>query len=292
MKRTAAIISIGEMGEACDAVCRIIEKADFTVVHKTAVPNTQECISRALAKYADEMNVSLILTLGGTGLAARNVTPEATLAILDRETCGLAEAMRAEGMKSSFRACLSRGVAGIRGNTLIANLPGSKTAAVENLTGVTQALAHAVDMLSADAAKQDARSKYTTGKTAPSMDMWLAEAKADASADKCGMYLFHNGVVRSTAKAEVRALDGDKSAVSGMYFSYDEDKVDAAVDMAKNMQGIEYVRVWMNDGALAVGDNIMLVLVGGDIRPHVVNALQALVAEIKTNCVTEMELHR
>lgn len=291
MKRTAAIISIGEMGEACDAVCHIIEKADFTVMHKTAVPNTQECISRVLVKCADEMKVSLILTLGGTGLATRNVTPEATLAILDRETRGLAEAMRAEGMKSSFRACLSRCVAGIRGNTLIANLPGSKTAAVENLTGVTQALAHAVDMLSADAAKQDARSKYTTGKTTPSMDMWLAEAKADASADKCGMYLFHNGVVRSTAKAEVRALDGDKSAVSGMYFSYDEDKVDAAVDMAKNMQGIEYVRVWLNDGALAVGDNIMLVLVGGDIRPHVVNALQALVAEIKTNCVTEMELH-
>lgn len=291
MKNTAAVISIGEIGAASDEVCRIMENVGFTVTYKNAVPNTAKCISDELIKCADEMNASIVLTLGGTGLTKQNVTPDATLAVLDRETPGIAEAMRTEGMKTTFRACLTRGVAGIRGNTLIVNLPGSKSAACENLCGVTQALVHAVDMLASADAKQTARPKYSNTKSAPSMDAWLAEAKADAGADKCGMYLFHTGVVRSTAKVEVRALDGDKSAVSGMYFSYDEDKVDAAVEMAKGMAGIEYVRVWLNDGALCVGDDIMRVLVGGDIRPHVIEALQTLVAEIKNNCVTEMELH-
>lgn len=127
-------------------------------------------------------------------------------------------------------------------------------------------------------------------KTVPSMDEWLKEAKADRSATECGMYLFHNGIVRQSAKAKVREGDDSAADVTGMEFSYDSDKVGAAVKKAQQMPGIGYVRVWLNEGQLRVGDDIMLVLVGGDIRPHVIDALQALVGELKNHCVKEEEL--
>ena len=104
------------------------------------------------------------------------------------------------------------------------------------------------------------------------------------------MYLFHNGVVRETAKAQVRENVQNTAAVKGMLFSYDTGKVEAAKKAALAMPGIKYVRVWLNSGELQVGDDIMLVLVGGDIRPHVIDALQALVGEIKQHCVTENEI--
>ena len=122
----------------------------------------------------------------------------------------------------------------------------------------------------------------------PSLDAWLAEAKADSSADQCGMYLFHSGTVRATAKKQVRG--GETSApVEGMDFSYDREKVEQAISAAGTMPGINYIRVWLNEGGLKIGDSIMLVLVGGDIRPHVIDALQSLVGEIKNNCVSEKE---
>ena len=125
-------------------------------------------------------------------------------------------------------------------------------------------------------------------KSAPSMDAWIKEAKADPAAADCGMFLFHNGVVRQTARAQVR--DGKDSApVTGMIFSHDEKKAAAAREMALQMTGIKYVRTWLNEGELEVGDDIMLVLIGGDTRPHVVDALQALVSELKSKCVTETE---
>lgn len=126
--------------------------------------------------------------------------------------------------------------------------------------------------------------------TMPSMESWLEDAKRDPSADQCGMYLFHNGIVRKTAKARARKGE-DVSDVSGMIFSYDEEKVNKAVSNAYKMKGIHHVRVWLNNGELNVGDNIMLVLIGGDIRPNVINALEALVEEIKTNCVKETEIY-
>lgn len=128
-------------------------------------------------------------------------------------------------------------------------------------------------------------------KTVPSMDEWMREAKTDASASECGMYLFHNGVVRKSAKAKVRQGDETSSDVTGMEFGYDEERVEAAVDKARQMPGIGYVRVWLNEGRLEVGDDIMLVLIGGDIRPHVIDALQALVGELKNHCVTEKEMY-
>ena len=125
-------------------------------------------------------------------------------------------------------------------------------------------------------------------KQIPSMDQWLREAKAHESAPLCGMYLTHNGTVRQTAKAKVR-LGEDAPDVSGMYFSYDQTKVDAAVAETYKLDGIYYVRAWLNEGELNLGDDIMYVLIGGDIRPRVVDALQFLVGKLKNECVTEIE---
>ena len=128
-------------------------------------------------------------------------------------------------------------------------------------------------------------------KASPSMDQWLKEAKADPVAGDCGMFLVHNGTVRQTAKAKVRQGRQDTEAVTGMVFRYDAEKVDKAVEEAKRMEGIYYVRVWLNEGELGLGDDIMYVLVGGDIRPHVIDALQALVGTIKNECVFEQEIY-
>jgi len=125
----------------------------------------------------------------------------------------------------------------------------------------------------------------------PSMDAWLKEAKAHESAAKVGMYLTHNGVVRETAKAKVRYGAADTLPVTGMAFSYDQAQVEAIIAATYQMDGIYYIRVWLNQGQLKTGDDIMYVLIGGDIRPHVVDALQYLVGRIKNECVTETELH-
>lgn len=124
----------------------------------------------------------------------------------------------------------------------------------------------------------------------PSIDAWLAEAKAHESAPKVGMYLTHNGVVRGTAKAQVRYGAENTEPVTGMLFSYEKEKVDQIIKDTYDMEGIFYVKVWLNEGELQVGDDIMLVLIGGDIRPRVVDALQYLVGRIKNECVTETEL--
>ena len=126
-------------------------------------------------------------------------------------------------------------------------------------------------------------------KTPPSMDAWLREAKADPSAEKIGMYLTHNGTVRKSPKAQVREGVQNLGQVQGMYFSYDAEKVEKAVQEAYKLEGIYYIRTWLNEGELEVGDDIMYVLVGGDIRPRVVDALQFLVEKIKTECVVETE---
>lgn len=127
--------------------------------------------------------------------------------------------------------------------------------------------------------------------TRPSMEDWLREAKAQPDAPECGMYLFHNGVVRAAPKAVVRSGAERSADVEGMLFSYDRDKLAAAIARAEAMPGIFHVRVWLNEGKLSVGDDIMLVLVGGDIRPRVIDALQSLVGEIKSGCVREEELY-
>ena len=118
-------------------------------------------------------------------------------------------------------------------------------------------------------------------KPSPSMDAWLQEAKQHPDAAKVGMYLTHNGVVRQTAKAKVRHDAADTKAVIGMQFSYDAQKVDAVIADTYAMEGIYYVKVWLNEGTLNVGDDLMYVLIGGDIRPRVIDALQYLVGRVK-----------
>ena len=127
-------------------------------------------------------------------------------------------------------------------------------------------------------------------KPIPSMDAWLREAKAHESAPKIGMYLTHNGIVRQSAKAKVRYGE-DAKDVTGMIFSYDPEKVDAVLADAYKLEGIYYIRVWLNEGELQVGDDIMYVLIGGDIRPRVVDALHYIVGRIKNECVVETELN-
>ena len=128
-------------------------------------------------------------------------------------------------------------------------------------------------------------------KQSPSIDAWLREAKAHESAPKIGMYLTHNGIVRQTAKALVREGAENTQAVTGMEFSYDAAKVDAVIADTYKMEGIYYIKVWLNEGTLQVGDDIMYVLIGGDIRPRVVDALQYLVGRVKNECVVEKELN-
>ncbi len=139
--------------------------------------------------------------------------------------------------------------------------------------------------------KEKGREKMIMKKESPSMDAWLKEAKLDESASKIGMYLVHNGIVRESAKAKVRQGAEDTKPVTGLFFSYDKEKVDAAIAEAYKMEGIYYLKVWLNEGNLTVGDDIMYVMVGGDIRPHVIDALQALVGKIKNECVVETELY-
>ena len=127
-------------------------------------------------------------------------------------------------------------------------------------------------------------------KESPSIDAWLREAKARDDSVQNGMYLIHNGQVRKTAKAKVRLGDMNAPDVTGMDFDYDQEKVDAAIAETYRMEGITYIRVWLNQGHLEVGDDIMYVLIGGDIRPHIIEALQYLVGRIKNECVIEKEL--
>ncbi|MBW8382406.1 MAG: molybdenum cofactor biosynthesis protein MoaE [Youngiibacter sp.] len=129
-----------------------------------------------------------------------------------------------------------------------------------------------------------------TKKPSPSMDEWLKEAKLDPRSSQVGMFLVHNGTVRETAKAKVRLGEEGTSPVKGMVFSYDESKVNAAAEETYRLKGVYYVRTWLNEGQLEVGDDIMYVLIGGDIRPNVIDALQFLVSKIKSECVTEIEL--
>ena len=128
-------------------------------------------------------------------------------------------------------------------------------------------------------------------KPAPSIDTWLTEAKSHKDAAKIGMYLTHNGVVRETAKAKVRQDETNTRPVCGMLFSYDAQKIDAVIADTYAMDGIYYIKVWLNEGQLTVGDDLMYVLIGGDIRPRVIDAMQYLVSRIKNECVTEVELY-
>jgi len=122
----------------------------WRVARTAIVPDDLHVLSETLSSWADCGEMDIILTTGGTGFAARDVTPEATSLVIDRQAPGLAEAMRQESRKVTPHAMLSRAVAGVRGKVLILNLPGSPKAAVENLQVVLRVLEHAVELLKED----------------------------------------------------------------------------------------------------------------------------------------------
>ena len=151
---TAAVITVSDRSfrlERTDAtgpqVASILIKAGFQVRNIEIVPDEKELISAAIVRAADDLDTALIVTTGGTGLAPRDVTPEATLAVCERMVPGIPEVMRIRGLAHTERAMLSRGVAGIRNRSLVVNLPGSPKAAAENLEAVADALGHALLML-------------------------------------------------------------------------------------------------------------------------------------------------
>lgn len=295
MKKTAAVLTIsdkGSRGERKDtsgpAICKMLEEAGYQVIFSNILPDEMEQIQAELVRCADVLRASLVLTTGGTGFSPRDITPEATLAVVEREARGIPEAMRAASMQITPRGCLSRSVAGMRGGTLIINLPGSEKAATENLAAVLPVIGHGLEML-ASAGSADCAA-VPVKKEIPSMERWLQEAKKDDDAAKVGMYLVHNGIVRETAREKVRKGAGDTKPVRGLLFSYDAEKVSQAVEETGKREGIYSVRVWLNEGELSVGEDIMYVMIGGDIRPRVMDALDFLVGKIKSECVTESEL--
>lgn len=136
------------------ALVRLVQAENWSVTKQALLPDNESAIRAILCEWADGGELEVILTTGGTGFAPRDVTPEATRAVIDRESPGLAEAMRAASLKITPHAMLSRIVTGIRKKTLIINLPGSPKGAVENLQVVLPILPHAVQLLQDDPASE------------------------------------------------------------------------------------------------------------------------------------------
>jgi len=155
---TVAVLTLsdkGSKGEREDESGLLIQemlrdiKAEIT--YYDILPDEKELIKEKLIEYSSK--VDLILTTGGTGLSPRDVTPEATLEILDRQVPGIAEAMRSEGLKITKRAMLSRAVAGVKGKSLIVNLPGSPKAVKESLSIIIDVIPHAIEKIKGDASE-------------------------------------------------------------------------------------------------------------------------------------------
>jgi len=157
---TVGILTISDKGwsgeredKSGEAIRQILSRLDVGAVNYDVVPDEKELIAQKLTKWADEDSLDVILTTGGTGLGPRDVTPEATLSVVDRVVPGFAEAMRAESLKKTPHAMLSRAVAGTRGSCLIINFPGSPKAVCECLEVILPALPHALETLKGQASE-------------------------------------------------------------------------------------------------------------------------------------------
>ena len=154
MEIRAAVITVSDKGYAGQredlsgpALVEALVAMGATVVARTIVPDDEEQIGRAIIEYADGLKIDLIISTGGTGVAPRDRTPEATRRVIDREMPGLAELLRWDGYQKTPMAVLSRGIAGLRGQCLIINLPGSPRAVREGMETLAPVLPHAIQML-------------------------------------------------------------------------------------------------------------------------------------------------
>lgn len=154
MEYTAGVITISDKGSqglredtSGPALAELLQANGYQVAYTAIIPDDFDQIQAELRKCADELGLWLVLTTGGTGFSQRDVTPEATEGVLEKRTPGIPEAMRAESMKITPMGCLSRETAGIRGKTLIINLPGSKKASTENFSAVVRPVRHGIEIL-------------------------------------------------------------------------------------------------------------------------------------------------
>jgi molybdopterin adenylyltransferase len=157
---TVGILTISDKGsrgerqdKSGEAIREVLSGMHVSIVNYDMVPDEKDLIVEKLVKWADDDDVDLVVTTGGTGLTPRDVTPEATLAVVDRIVPGFAEAMRTESFKKTPHAMLSRAVVGTRGECLIVNLPGSPKAVRECLQVILPALPHAVETLKGQASE-------------------------------------------------------------------------------------------------------------------------------------------
>jgi molybdopterin adenylyltransferase len=157
MNIRASIITLSDKGskgeredESGKTIREMITGINALVSHYEVLPDEKQRIIEVLSRLSDSGTIDLIITTGGTGVSARDVTPQATLAVIDCELPGMAEAMRAESLKKTPHAMISRAVAGIRKQTLIVNLPGSPRAVRENLAVILPALPHAIEKIKGD----------------------------------------------------------------------------------------------------------------------------------------------
>jgi molybdenum cofactor synthesis domain-containing protein len=154
---TAGVLTISDKGSqgkredsSGDLASELLQKQGYSVVKRSIIPDERQKIIETLSEWVDRDGISLIVTSGGTGLSPRDVTPQAMKAVIDYEVPGISEAMRAASLKKTAHAMLSRAMAGVRGQSLIINLPGSPGGVMDNLSAVLPALKHGLSKLSGD----------------------------------------------------------------------------------------------------------------------------------------------
>jgi len=223
---SAAVLTISDKtsrGERVDtsgpAIVEMLRADGWSIVHATVVSDDIPLIKRQLLQYADEMRVPLVITTGGTGFTKRDNTPEATSAVIERPTPGFSETMRAESFKLTPNGILSRGVSGIRGDTLFINLPGSKKAAVECLGFILPSLKHAFKMLAADSVE------HTESTTATVLAVCLSEKTGEQKTPQESIELRENHGVVGDAHA------GEWHRQVSLLSKSSVDKLQATVDI-------------------------------------------------------------